>query len=146
MKTAKEIKLGGPNLKVSTCMALSTFYIVMLAYPFGVTPDGYVVQRALVAGLVLFAISIPAWIINSKRQFFTSADAEEVAVEASNVIVKRARIGELALQNNWLHPKEIKQILFCQGVDQGSKFGEIAVKRNYLSTGQLISLLEMQGA
>ena len=43
------------------------FYIAMLAWPFGLSEQGYIATRALLAGSVMFAISIPAWFINIKR-------------------------------------------------------------------------------
>ncbi|MCK4837846.1 MAG: hypothetical protein KAS94_03535, partial [Desulfobulbaceae bacterium] len=126
--------------------ALSTFYFAMLAYPFGVTGGGYVVERALVAGVIFFAISIPAWIVNVKREFFSGA---EVAAKDVAVKVEPARqvmnIGQLAVLNKWLSPNEVKQILYCQEYD-GMSFDKVAVKRNFLTMTQVKALLEMQGA
>lgn len=135
----------------------------MLAYPFGVTGDGYVPQRALIAGVIFFAISIPAWIVNVKKELLTAPGAltvrEGAAHGAPSTIQSRAagrgylavnasgsRIGELALTKRMLSPAEIKQILFCQRGDCGKRFGEIAVKRNYLTPAQVDLLLEMQPA
>ncbi len=47
------------------------------------------------------------------------------------------------MSNGWLTLAEIKQILYCQN-DCGSKFGEIAVRRNYLTPQQVASILEIQ--
>lgn len=55
----------------------------------------------------------------------------------------KRRIGMLAASNGWLSLSEINQILYCQK-DDGYKFGEIAVRRNYLTSGQVASILEIQ--
>lgn len=147
MKTLKMNRKESAFWKTATVMGLSTFYFAMLAYPFGVTRDGYVVERALIAGVIFFAISIPAWIINLKREFFTPAPAasrEGLAV-AEKSQSGALKIGQLARSNQWLSPKEIKQVLFCQDCD-GKKFGEVAVKRNFLTMSQVKSLLDMQQA
>ncbi len=47
------------------------------------------------------------------------------------------------MSNGWLSFTEIKQILYCQK-DNGSKFGEIAVHRKYLTPEQVVSILEIQ--
>lgn len=147
MKTLKTSKKESALWKTATVMGLSTFYFAMLAYPFGVTRDGYVIERALIAGVIFFAISIPAWIVNLKREFFTEQAAVSKTAEA--VTARKQQnlpdIAELALKNNWLSPKEIKQIMFCQDCD-GKKFGEVAVKRNFLTMSQVKSLLDMQQA
>jgi hypothetical protein len=55
----------------------------------------------------------------------------------------KRRIGTLAMANGLLTAVEIKQILYCQK-DSGSKFGEIAVHRNYLTPKQVASILKSQ--
>jgi hypothetical protein len=55
----------------------------------------------------------------------------------------KRKIGTLAMSNGWLSFTEIKQILYCQK-DNGSKFGEIAVHRKYLTPEQVVSILEIQ--
>ncbi len=58
--------------------------------------------------------------------------------------IKR-RIGMLAVSNGWLSLPEIKQILYCQK-GNGYKFGEIAVRRNYLTSEQVASIIEIQNS
>jgi len=125
----------------------------MLAYPFGVAMEGYVWQKAVIAGVVFFAISIPAWIVNLKREFYDATAAEgtveemlenELDLSAPENVLRASKIGELARMNKWLTLEEIAQIRFCQDGEQGSSFGEIAVKRNYLTRQQVEALLEMQ--
>ena len=87
MKT-EETTRQRPIWKTMTCILLSMFYFAMLAYPFGVSKDGYMVNQALIAGVIFFAISIPAWIINVKREFygnkeFISAEQEFDAEKAT---------------------------------------------------------------
>lgn len=160
MRTQTTSREHNAYWKTATCMALSTFYFAMLAYPFGVTGDGYVPQRALIAGVIFFAISIPAWIVNVKKEFLAAPEAPLAAGAAAHaagsplsrkaaggylsVNSKGGRIGELALTKRMLSPAEIKQILFCQRGDCGKRFGEIAVKRNYLTPDQVNMLLGMQ--
>jgi hypothetical protein len=127
--------------KTATCVALSTFYFAILAYPFGVTGEGYVVERVLLAGALFFAISIPAWIVNARREFFTEAVAAEVVVGAEPA--RMLDIGQLAVMHKWLTPDEVKQILFCQKHD-GMSFDKVAVKRNFLTMTQAKALFEMQ--
>ncbi len=55
----------------------------------------------------------------------------------------KGRIGALAMANGLLTVAETKQILYCQK-DSGNKFGEIAVRRNYLTPKQVASILENQ--
>ncbi len=139
--------------KTALCIVMSMFYFAMLAYPFGVAMEGYVWQKAVIAGVIFFAISIPAWIINLKREFH-DAPADEGTVEdmlkneldlsAPGSIMKVSKIGELARMNHWLTLEDIAQILFCQGGECGSKFGQIAIKRNYLTPQQVDTLLSMQ--
>nr|MBF0222094.1 hypothetical protein [Desulfobulbaceae bacterium] len=144
MKTLTTQQKQSGLWKTATCMTLSLFYFAMLAYPFGVSAEGFRAERMLIAGVIFFAISIPAWIINVKRELFTTEEAQEAvaAVEARNVH-KVTNIGQLAILNNWLTPKELKQILFCQESDE-KKFGEVAIKRNFLTMSQVKSLLQMQ--
>lgn len=155
MKTSEKVKGQNPIWKTMTCILLSMFYFVMLAYPFGVSKDGYMINQVLIAGVIFFAISIPAWIINVKREFYGEDEAvesqplhaEEAAMSRKVTLDVRAggnRIGELAVMKKWLTPKEIKQILFCQRSDQENMFGEIAIKRNYLNPEQVDTLLNWQ--
>jgi hypothetical protein len=141
MKTLKD---QSATWKTAACVALSTFYFAMLAYPFGVTGEGYVVERVLIAGVLFFAISIPAWIINAKREFFSEAAAAErkVAVKAEPAR-KTMDISQLAVLNKWLTPSEVKQILYCQEYD-GMSFDKVAVKRNFLTMTQVKALFELQ--
>lgn len=152
MKTNKTKIRKSPQWKTITCILLSIFYFAMLAYPFGVSTEGYLMTQVLIAGVIFFAISIPAWIINIKREFY-SDEAEEL--ESSSVTLddesspdkisrRGTRIGELAMTKNWLTPDDIKQILFCQKSEKGKLFGEVAVKRNYLQQYQVDSLLAWQ--
>ena len=53
------------------------------------------------------------------------------------------RIVQLARENNWLSTAEVKQILYCQDHD-GKRFGQVAVRRNFLAMSQVRSLLSMQ--
>ncbi len=124
--------------KTTVCVSLSAVYIAALAWPFGLSEQGYVASRALLAGSVMFAISIPAWFINVKREFM--AKEAQTAGEQEQVLDK---IGELALNNKWLSPDEVKQVMFCQKAD-GKKFGQVAVKRNFLTLTQVKSLLNTQ--
>jgi|GEM_PF-2686357 len=149
MKTLKKSQRQSGTLKTATCIGLSFFYIALLAYPFGITSEGFMVERMLIAGVVLFAISIPAWMINVKREFFSTEEEKEKSEETvpENVAAKNTYkvtdIGQLALINNWITPKELKQILFCQECDH-KKFGEVAIKRNFLTMSQVKALLQMQ--
>ena len=141
MKTLKE---QTAIWKTATCIALSTFYFAMLAYPFGVSGEGYVLERALIAGVIFFAISIPAWIVNVKREFFSKAEVVEGAAAVKAVPVRQAMdIGQLAVLNKWLSPNEVKQILYCQEFD-GMSFDKVAVKRNFLTMTQVKALFELQ--
>jgi len=155
MNTTETIKSFSPEKKTALCIVMSMFYFAMLAYPFGVAMEGYVWQKAVIAGVIFFAISIPAWIVNLKREFYDASATEgtveemlenELDVTAPENIMKVGKIGELARMNKWLTLEDIAQILFCQGGECGSKFGQIAVKRNYLTKEQLDTLLAMQCA
>lgn len=141
MKTLKQQK---ELWKIATCVALSMFYFAMLAYPFGVTGEGYLVERALIAGAIFFAISIPVWIVNVKREFFSEAAvAEEKVTVQAEPARRKMNIGQIAVLNKWLSPNEVKQILYCQEYD-GKSFGNVAVKRNFLTMSQVKALLSMQ--
>ena len=141
MKTLKE---QSAKWKTASCVALSMFYFAMLAYPFGVTGEGYVVERVLIAGAIFFAISIPAWIVNAKREFFSKAEVVEKKVAVKAEPTREAMdIGQLAVLNKWLSPNEVKQILYCQEYD-GMSFDKVAVKRNFLTMTQVKALFEMQ--
>lgn len=115
--------------------------------------EGYVWQKAMIAGVIFFAISIPAWIVNLKREFYSATVVEETVetmmekelnLATPGSASKVRRIGELARLQKWLTLEDIAQILFCQGGECGSSFGQIAVKRNYLTPQQVDSLLAMQ--
>ncbi len=86
--TSKNEVLG----KAIMCLGLSTVYIAALAWPFGLSEHGYVATRAITAGSVMFAISVPVWIINIKREL---ASAEEkVTAEAKEQVSQK--VGHLA--------------------------------------------------
>ena len=87
----------------------------------------------------MFAISIPAWFINIKREFM----AEEAREAAAEQVQELDKIGQLALDNKWLSPDEVRQVMYCQKAD-GKKFGQVAVKRNFLTLTQVKSLLSTQ--
>lgn len=155
MNTTETIKSFSPEKKTAMCIVMSMFYFAMLAYPFGVAMEGYVWQKAVIAGVIFFAISIPAWIVNLKREFYgaTAAAEEREEVPSTDFQVTGARyaktackIEDLAMMNKWLSLDDIAQIRFCQGRERGSTFEQIAVKRNYLTNDQLDALLAMQGA
>ena len=154
MNTTETLKNFSPEKKTAMCIVMSMFYFAMLAYPFGVAMEGYVWQKAVIAGVIFFAISIPAWIVNLKREFYDATATEstveemlenELDVTVPENITKVSKIGELARMNKWLTLEEIAQIRFCQEGERGSTFGQIAVKRNYLTKEQLDTLLAMQG-
>jgi hypothetical protein len=129
--------------KTFVCVSLSAFYIAMLAWPFGLSEQGYMASRALLAGSIMLAISIPAWIINIKREFMSDAAREAQTGEAREQVIQK--IGQLAMNNKWLTPEEVRQVIFCQKAD-GKKFGQVAVKRNYLTLSQVKSLLSTQSS
>ena len=56
---------------------------------------------------------------------------------------KPTRIGKLAVKNLMLSQEEVAQILFCQK-HSDEKFGEIALRRNFLTSSNLDALLVMQ--
>ncbi len=142
MNTTETSKGLSPEKKTALCIVMSMFYFAMLAYPFGVTAEGYVWQKVLIAGLIFFAISIPAWIVNLKREFYDETASEAAVEDIENI--NASKIGEIARTKNWLTVEDISQILFCQGGESGSKFGEVAVKRNYLTPQQVDTLLCIQ--
>lgn len=156
MNATETTSRWSPERKTAMCIVLSMFYFAMLAYPFGVAMEGYVWQKALIAGVIFFAISIPAWIVNLKREFYDATATEagtveemmerELDVSHYDNLVKASKIGELARVQKWLTLEDIAQILFCQGGECGSKFGQIAIKRNYLTKDQVETLLAMQQA
>lgn len=155
MKTTETIKKLSAEKKTALCIVMSMFYFAMLAYPFGVAMEGYVWQKAVIAGVIFFAISIPAWIVNLKREFYDGAQAEgtvedmlenELDLSATTTINKAATIGEMARMKHWLTSEEIAQIRFCQNGEPGSTFGEIAIKRHYLTPKQVETLMGMQPA
>ena len=53
------------------------------------------------------------------------------------------KIGQLAMRKKWLSPDEVRQIMFCQKADE-AKFGQVAVKRNFLTLTHVKSLLSLQ--
>jgi hypothetical protein len=53
------------------------------------------------------------------------------------------KIGQLAMSKKWLSPDEVRQIMFCQKAAE-AKFGQVAVKRNFLTHTQVESLLSLQ--
>ena len=140
MTTGKSDKVKKVLRKTIVCMSLSSFYFAMLAWPFGLTEQGYVLTRAILAGLVMFAISSPVWVINIKRELAREETAEETTVVEEKVT---QTIGQLAMENKWLSPSEVRQIIFCQK-SEGGNFGQVAVKRNYLTLSQVKALMNMQ--
>ena len=76
--------------KAVMCLGLSTVYIAALAWPFGLSEHGYVAARALLAGSVMFAISVPAWIINIKRELASATVEEKVTAEAKDMVPQKA--------------------------------------------------------
>jgi hypothetical protein len=152
MNTTETIKKFSAEKKTALCIVMSMFYFAMLAYPFGVTMEGYVWQKAVIAGVIFFAISIPAWIINVKREFYDGAQVEgtvedmlENELDLTTAAPSKPRtIGELARMQHWLTSDEIAQIRFCQDGEPGSTFGEVAIKRNYLTPKQVETLVAMQ--
>jgi hypothetical protein len=151
MNTIETTSRLSAEKKTALCIVMSMFYFAMLAYPFGVAMEGYVWQKAVIAGVIFFAISIPAWIVNLKREFYGAAQTEGAEETAENRldlsapanVTKVSRIGELARMQKWLTVDDVAQILYCQGADSESKFGQIAVKRNYLTREQVDTLLSM---
>ncbi len=144
-----------PEKKTAMCIVLSMFYFAMLAYPFGVAMEGFVWQKAVIAGVIFFAISIPAWIINLKREFYDATATEgtvenmlenELDLSAADNMLKASKIAELARMRKWLTLEDIAQISFCQDGERGSSFGEIAIKRNYLTKQQVDTLLQAVNA
>ncbi|MBA3015574.1 MAG: hypothetical protein KKD63_15590 [Proteobacteria bacterium] len=155
MNTTETTRGMSAEKKTALCIVMSMFYFAMLAYPFGVAMEGYVWQKALIAGVIFFAISIPAWIVNLKREFYDATAAEETVemmlekeldLSTPGSASQVSRIGELARLQKWLSLEDIAQILFCQGGECGSRFGQIAIKRNYLTPQQVDLLLSMQKA
>lgn len=153
MNTTQTLKNFSPEKKTAICIVMSMFYFAMLAYPFGVAMEGYVWQKAVIAGVIFFAISIPAWIVNLKREFYDATATEgtveemlanEIDVTIPGNINKDSKIGELARMKQWLTLEDIAQIRFCQDGESGTSFGQIALKRNYLTKDQLDTLLSMQ--
>lgn len=153
MNTTETARKMSSEKKTALCIVMSMFYFAMLAYPFGVAMEGYVWQKAMIAGVIFFAISIPAWIVNLKREFYNATATEETVetmmekeldLSTPGSASQVSRIGELARLQKWLSLEDIAQILFCQGGESASKFGQIAVKRNYLTPQQVEALLAMQ--
>ena len=98
-----------------------------------------------IAGVIFFAISIPAWIINAKREFFSKSEVVESAVVVEAAPVRKTmELGQLAVLNKWLSPNEVKQILYCQEFD-GMSFDKVAVKRNFLTMTQVKALFDLKG-
>jgi hypothetical protein len=153
MNKTESINKLSPEKKTALCIVLSMFYFAMLAYPFGVAMEGYVWQKAVIAGIIFFAISIPAWIVNLKREFY-SVSATEGATEemldneldlfASMSSNEVTTMSEMARRKNWLTVDDIAQIQYCQEREQGSSFSQIAIKRNFLTREQVDTLLALQ--
>ena len=60
-----------------------------------------------------------------------------------NYLKNKRRTGEIAVSKGWLSQDEVREIAYCQKYE-GYKFGEIAIKRNFLTTQQVDSILEIQ--
>ena len=88
---------AGNNLfgKMVLCVSLSTIYIAMLAWPFGLSENGYVATRAILAGTIMFAVSIPVWIVNIKRELSAVESKERLTATASE-----HRVGNVAMGTN----------------------------------------------
>jgi hypothetical protein len=152
MNTNETIKNWSAEKKTALCIVASMFYFVMLAYPFGVAMEGYVWQKAVIAGVIFFAISVPAWIVNLKREFYSTTASEgavkdmlenELDLVDVGSTKKAHTISELAQMRHWLTAEEIAQIHFCQQGEHGSSFSQIAIKRNYLTREQADMLLDL---
>lgn len=153
MNKIGSLKRLSAEKKTALCIVMSMFYFAMLAYPFGVAMEGYVWQKAVIAGVIFFAISIPAWIVNLKREFYRGTAAEgavdemlenELDLSAPGNGAGGKTLSELAQMKHWLTPDEIAQIHFCQHGDERGSFSQIAIKRNYLTRQQVDSLLGMK--
>lgn len=138
--------------KTVMCIVMSMFYFAMLAYPFGVAMEGFVWQKALIAGVIFFAISIPAWIVNLKREFYDPAQVEgtvENRLESFSTPRNGMSIDtmiQMAMKRNWLTSEDIAQIRFCMDGEKDSSFDQVAIKRNYLTAQQVETLLATQAA
>ena len=60
-----------------------------------------------------------------------------------NYLKNKRKTGTIAVSKGWLSPDEVKEIAYCQKYE-GDKFGEIAIKRNFLTTQQVDSILKIQ--
>ena len=89
-KTTREyIRESSALWKTTTCVTISTLYFALLVvYPYGLTKGGFVVERAIVTGVIFFAIAIPAWITTVKREFF-SGDVETIKMPARHAVGKK---------------------------------------------------------
>ncbi|MBA3016080.1 MAG: hypothetical protein KKD63_07420 [Proteobacteria bacterium] len=137
--------------KTAICIVMSMFYFAMLAYPFGVAMEGFVWQKAMIAGVIFFAISIPAWIVNLKREFYDHALVQDTVKDTNESFATTSsmnfnNIAQMAQRRNWLTAEEINQIRFCLEGEQDSTFDQVAIKRNYLSKQQVETLLATQSA
>ena len=147
MNTTETIRSFSAEKKSALCIVMSMFYFAMLAYPFGVAMEGYVWQKAVIAGVIFFAISIPAWIVNLKREFYgaeqTETAEERVDLTLPENAMKASGLGELARMQKWLTVDDVAHVLFREDAESEDKFEQIAVKRNVLSHEQVDSLLVM---
>ncbi|PNX47572.1 MAG: hypothetical protein BV456_10830 [Thermoplasmata archaeon M8B2D] len=60
-----------------------------------------------------------------------------------NYSKNKRKTGSIAVSKGWLSPDEVKEIVYCQKYE-GEKFGEVAIQRNFLTTQQVDSILEIQ--
>ena len=60
-----------------------------------------------------------------------------------NYSKNKRKSGSIAVSKGWLSPDEVKEIVYCQKYED-DKFGEVAIHRNFLTTQQVDSILEIQ--
>lgn len=100
--------------------------VVLLLLPFGLR--GVMTTPAIDNLLILGVLAIlPALLIRLHER------------------TKPTKIGKLAVKNQMLTKGEVSQILFCQKHSE-EKFGEIAIRRDFLKVADLDALLMMQNA
>ena len=88
---------------------------------------GILPEVPILAIILLFII---AWLIGGGYYHF-------------NYSKNKRKTGSIAVSKGWLSPDEVKEIVYCQKYER-DKFGEVAIKRNFLTTHQIDSLLEIQ--
>lgn len=103
---------------------IENFLIVLLLLPFGLRG---VLTTPMVDNLMIIGVlaALPVLLIYIHERS------------------KPDKIGKLAIKNQVLTKDEVTQIMFCQK-HSDEKFGEIAVRRNFLGISDLKALLVMQ--